>query len=216
MSVSIYSIYKITNLVENKAYIGFTSHNPPEIRWKKHIRDANRGKGFLLHKAIRKYNTDNFSFDVIYQSLDDSHCLNIMEEYFIQKFHSHVSENGYNLTYGGDSPMHRKCHTNETKRLMRESAKKRPPISQETKRKLSESKLGKNNPMFNSGISTQLKKIHECNKIKIVCNETQQIFESMKTAGIYFNMDPSNISRQIAGKIKSTKGYTFHKIAQNQ
>ena len=64
----IYSIYKITNTINNKIYIGFTSDF--ELRKRKHLFDVVNGKSSHLHNAMRKHGINNFSWQIIYQSKD--------------------------------------------------------------------------------------------------------------------------------------------------
>ena len=87
-------IYKITNSINQKSYVGFTTKNP-EIRWKSH-----QHKKLKTHfsRAIQKYGWDNFLCEVIYVSIDEVHCLE-MENYFITQFDTLNS--GYNSTTGG-------------------------------------------------------------------------------------------------------------------
>lgn len=116
------SIYKITNLINGKSYIGFTSKNPPELRWKEHVYNASFLK-YYLYRAIRKEGAENFSFEVICQSLDWKHCLYELESYFIDKYNT-KSPNGYNMTDGGKAPIGRTISA-ETRIKMSISAKKR-------------------------------------------------------------------------------------------
>lgn len=88
-------IYKITNQINNKAYIGQSIHI--EERWKEHERDSNT-IDTLLYRAMRKYGFDNFSFEVLEECPEAK--LNEREIYWIKFFDTF--ENGYNLTMGGD------------------------------------------------------------------------------------------------------------------
>jgi group I intron endonuclease len=104
---SIYSIYKATNTINGKVYIGFDSNWPK--RKKRHLSDSSneKSKGFndIFHKAIRKYGKENFDWQIIYQSKDGKHCLKSMEEYFIKENNSYIyfnNSNGYNMTLGGE------------------------------------------------------------------------------------------------------------------
>lgn len=94
-------IYKITNKINNNAYIGLSVDI--ERRWKDHIRRAQNsdGKEFdkVLYKAFRKYGIDNFSFEVIEQCLPEE--LNEKEAYWISYYDTYY--HGYNMTLGGDS-----------------------------------------------------------------------------------------------------------------
>lgn len=93
-------IYKITNLINNKCYIG-KSQNIQE-RWKYHkVRICDK-RYFEkpLYRAFRKYGLENFSFEVIEEIQDDT-LLNEREKHWIKFYHSYGST-GYNATEGGD------------------------------------------------------------------------------------------------------------------
>lgn len=65
-----YFIYKITNLVNQKVYIGSSSISRGyNKRWKEHIRDAwnedDSKYNYHLYAAMRKYGLKNFSYEVI-------------------------------------------------------------------------------------------------------------------------------------------------------
>ena len=97
--MKIYSIYKSTNKINNKVYIGFDSSWPSRIQQHKH---NSKNKSQKFYCAIRKYGWDNFTWELLYQSSDKDHTLNFMENYFILEYNSY--ENGYNSTLGGDAP----------------------------------------------------------------------------------------------------------------
>ena len=76
-------IYKITNLINNKAYIGQSINI--ESRWRHHKADSknklSENYEKILYRAFRKYGIENFSFEVIEQcSIDE---LDIKEKYCI-------------------------------------------------------------------------------------------------------------------------------------
>lgn len=92
-------IYKITNQINGKVYIGQSIHI--KQRWKEHISDAIKEYSDApIHRAIRKYGKENFLFEIIEEC--DQQELNDKERYWISHFNSTVRGNGYNLTYGGD------------------------------------------------------------------------------------------------------------------
>lgn len=92
-------IYKITNNINNKSYIGKTVGSI-ENRWKEHCREANqnRSNNRPLYKAMSKYGIDKF----IVEKLDECSLeeLSNKEKYWINVLDTY--HNGYNATYGGD------------------------------------------------------------------------------------------------------------------
>ena len=95
---SIYSIYKATNTINGKVYVGFTSNWPDRIGQHKY-ESKNSNKAF--HRALRKYGENNFDWQLIYQSKELTHTLKTMEPHFIKEYKS-FGKNGYNLTEGGE------------------------------------------------------------------------------------------------------------------
>ena len=92
-------IYKITNSVNDKMYVGKTT-TTLEHRWKYHIKDALRKRNFRskLYSAMEKYGCDKFSISQIEEC--DNSIINDRERYWI-KYYGTV-ENGYNIMSGGD------------------------------------------------------------------------------------------------------------------
>lgn len=94
-------IYKITNIINNKSYIGQSKNI--ETRWRRHKFEAKNAKGscydYPLYRAIRKYGIENFSFEILEECLVEE--LNNKEIYYIKKFNTF--NNGYNQNEGGNS-----------------------------------------------------------------------------------------------------------------
>lgn len=87
-------IYKWTNLINGKSYIGQTLYE--DIRKQQHINGKHNN---LLYKAINKYGLDNFNYEVL-EYVDDESKLSEREIYWISYFDSY--KHGYNLTLGGE------------------------------------------------------------------------------------------------------------------
>jgi group I intron endonuclease len=126
---TIHSIYKFTNEVNGKVYIGYTSQSPQQ-RLSCHKSNHNNPKrnsyNYYLYNAMRKHGFENFKFEVLYQSKDGKHTLNVMESYFICVYRSFIGyedSNGYNLTLGGQGTLGRQ-HSEETKNLISMIVKK--------------------------------------------------------------------------------------------
>jgi len=105
-------IYKATNNVNGKVYIGQTQLSL-EKRKVKHIWDAGKAR-FHFHRALNKYGVENFKWQVICicPNIDS---LNEQEQYFINFYDS--LNNGYNLTAGGEGIL-KYAHTPETIKKM--------------------------------------------------------------------------------------------------
>lgn len=93
-------IYKITNIINNKSYIGQTIQNVKE-RFYQHCatKCSKEVLNMTIHKAIMKYGKDNFIIEVIEET--DKENLNDREIYWIKYFNTYY--NGYNSTEGGQS-----------------------------------------------------------------------------------------------------------------
>jgi group I intron endonuclease len=159
MKPIIFYLYKITNEISGKIYIGQTIN--PVKRWKKHRYEARREKPRqVISEAIKKYNLENFSFEVI-ACCSNQNDANIIEIELIKQYNSLASNGfGYNIEIGGNS----KIRSDETrKKISANSAKywlgKKMPKetidkmiesrkyyrpSEETKIKMSASAKGKN------------------------------------------------------------------------
>ena len=143
-------IYKITNKLNGKVYIG--QSRDIDARWRQHI---NAKDNFAIHNAIKKYGKENFKFEVLLECPAD--MLNIWERDMIALYDC-ISPNGYNLTEGGEghhlseetrlkmsNTRKGKHHSEETKIKISNARKgvKLKPHSEETKHKISESHKGK-------------------------------------------------------------------------
>jgi group I intron endonuclease len=140
-----YSIYRFTNLINNKMYIGFTSYTPDE-RYKLHISACNDSRNVErkqhIHCALKKHGVENFKFDIIYQSMDFEHCLS-METYFIKEYNTFGGKSGYNHTMGGED----RKRSDATIEKHRNKIKGRPQ-SEEHKKKKGLAVAGEKNGMY--------------------------------------------------------------------
>lgn len=104
MTVS--SIYKITNLLTNKIYIGYTSRPIQrrfyEHKWEAFNSDCNDNASYL-YQSMRKYGTDVFVIDEIIQFDESEYDWKELEKYYIKEYDT-LSPNGYNILSGGDIP----------------------------------------------------------------------------------------------------------------
>ena len=165
-------IYKSTNLINGKSYIGQTI-GPLRYRKREHIHDSINPK-YYFHKAINKYGPENFKWEVV-DKTDNKDKLNQLEIFYIG-YYDTFGKNGYNLTTGGDSsytwippegwsekisnimleyfkenpitePSWSKGLNKETDERMKERSRKlkgkpRAPFTKKTRRRMSEAKKG--------------------------------------------------------------------------
>ena len=219
-------IYKVTNKVNGKCYIGKTIYNL-EYRKKGHLKVKNI-RNYPFYNALNKYGLGSFTWETIYVCNNEEE-LNKMEMYFIKELNT-LHPNGYNLSLGGDGqsgfkhseeskrkisennwlrglpkeqhPMYGKQHSDKTKEKMSKSriGVSRGPHSKETKSKLSKSKLGELNPMYG--------KIPG-NARKIKCIETGVTYDTIKIAQDLTGICKANISSVCRGVRKKAGGYTW-------
>lgn len=92
-----YTIYKITNTINTKTYIGKTCNI--NRRWKEHLYEFKKNNSYKLYRAMQKYKVENFAIKSIFSVLNIID-FNEFEIYFIHKYNSFYD--GYNMTLGGE------------------------------------------------------------------------------------------------------------------
>lgn len=130
-------IYKITNTVNGKVYIGQTVNC--KNRWSRHRSDAKHkpdGRNKHLTSAIVKYGIDNFTFEVLTKA-DTLEIADDLEIDYIKQYNATDPVFGYNKLPGGQG---------------------RRPMSEEMKKKLSDSLKGRISPMKGKHLSDETKK----------------------------------------------------------
>lgn len=148
-------IYKIINKLDGKIYVG-QSRNVH-----RRMNDVHKECRYLIY-AIEKHGKENFESSIV--EYCDKSELNDKEKYWIKELHSHVSENGYNISWGGLNSMEGRKHTEESKKKISDAVKgENHPLfgkhhSEESKRKNSESQLGEKHHAFGKHLSDEMKK----------------------------------------------------------
>lgn len=203
-------IYKITNIITNTIYIGQTTEDDVNVRWKYHLRNGSNCR--LLKNAIKEYGKQSFIFTIICICFDED--LNRFEIDYINKLNS-LYPNGYNLRHGGNHGKH----------------------SQETCEKISKSlKTGYKNNLIHKSyighkcdeetrkkISLSLKKYHKENKQTIIYPTRPsrykvirskdgidiETYENSKEASQKLGVSVSSICMACKGKRNKLLGFTF-------
>ena len=182
-------IYKITNKINGKIYIGQTTRTLKE-RWADYIKEYRYIKEDsknlrLIIKAFRKYGIDNFEITILEDSIKTLEELNNKERDYILKYNCTDKAIGYNIEFGGNGFGK---HT------------------EEQKRKISEAQLGEKNHMW--GIKGELNK---CSK-KVIELTTDKIYASATEAAEKLNLGASAITKICAcarGDRNSTHNLVF-------
>lgn len=112
-------VYCVTNKLNGKQYVGqtITLH-------------SRQGHGHAIRAAYKKHGFNNFTYDVICDSISDDKTLDFVEKFWINVIDT-LTPNGYNLEKGGrrtkyvyHAPQLGKPHTQETRAKMSESQRK--------------------------------------------------------------------------------------------
>ena len=88
-------IYRITNTINNKKYIGVTTD--PDRRKNEHLSGTTKGSK-LIHRAIKKYGKDFFNFEILVKG-EETELYNLEPIYIIQE--NAKVPHGYNIAEGG-------------------------------------------------------------------------------------------------------------------
>lgn len=142
-------IYMILNLINGKCYIGSSVNF--RVRFNKHTSELNKNRHHCKHLqfAWNKYWSVSFKFKIL-QLSDDLYNLEKLEQEWIDWLKPE-----YNVSSVAGSPLGLK-RSEETKEKLREAAKNRKPISEETRAKMKASakvKIFTDNHRLNMGIS---------------------------------------------------------------
>lgn len=153
-------IYKTTNLINNKFYIG----------QEKNDSDSYLGSGKILKNAIQKYGKENFRKEIL-EICESEKELDEKEIYWIKKLNATNRKIGYNICEGGrvnrtmigkNHPMYGKKHSIEMRMKISDNTKKAMTVevrqkikdsrkfqvfSEKTKELWRKNRKGKNNPM---------------------------------------------------------------------
>lgn len=210
-------IYKATNKINGKIYIGQTTKSLEE-RKKRHKQDSKRIDTYF-YRAIQKYGWENFSWEVVQDNIQSIDELDRLEQYYIAYYNCFDNPSvGYNTQSGGH---HFKLTQEECeKRRQRVMGKNNPMygkpgtwlgkhFSEEHKQHISEALSGKPRPAVSGDKNPSAK--------KIINLDTKEIFGCIKDAVKKYNISTNSLSRHLNGKTKTCCGCTweFYDINKN-
>lgn len=113
--------YEAVNKVNGKVYTGLTTKTLEE-RKSAHLRSARSGSNMYFHKALRKYGEDSFEWHMTAYGFKSFEQLARAEQLFIATYDP---DQRYNVSIGGECPALGMKHSDETKRICGEHAKRR-------------------------------------------------------------------------------------------
>lgn len=114
-------IYKITNKINSKIYIGQTTKSFEERKKMYYNEYKWSKKPRAIIQAMRKYGFENFIFEIVEDNIPCKELLDKKERYYIlEVYHSLVTEGGYNIECGGNGIGK---HSNETIKKISEAQK---------------------------------------------------------------------------------------------
>ena len=184
-------IYKITNDINGKIYIGKTEYLNPIDRWKEHLKDykKERCEKRPLYDAMNKYGVEHFYFEVI-EETDNSEE---REKYWINQFRTYIGfadSNGYNATLGGDGKKYKNYDINEILDLYKQGYS-----CYHIANIVNLSKKYIRYILRKQGVDiTQNRLAKKICQIDVDTNEVLSIFDSLSDAARALNATQSNIS----------------------
>lgn len=189
-------IYKITNLLNGKVYVGQTTK---ELRVR--LYNHRNNKRSLISKALNKYGEDNFKIEII-DTATSKEDLDEKEMYWIQ-FYNCIAPKGYNLTLGGEGTVG--YHLSEETKEKISNANKGRRMTDEARKAISIGHIG-----LKVSEETKMKMSKSMTtKRKVKCVETDEIFDSVTTACRKYNLDKSTVCAVCNGRRKKTGGFTW-------
>jgi group I intron endonuclease len=203
-------IYKITS-PSNKVYIGQSKDIKKRWRDYKHSKNQIR-----LNRSFEKYSIESHTFEILEECCSED--LNKRENYY-QVYYNVLGENGLNC----------KITDIKTKKYI---------FTEESKKKMSEGRMGSKNHRFGKKLSQELKdKLLESLKYrvftkesklkrkisigdkrknggnsrakKVICKETGIIFGCIKECAEYLKMNRKTLNDQLLGRYKNKTTFIF-------
>ena len=172
-------IYKITNTINNKSYVGVTIQLDGLSRFKSHMSAIRSGKGCpLLQKAVNKYGEATFRFQILIICFDED--VFKYEKEYIMKYNA-MSPTGYNVAEGGKSGRNflGKTHSEETREKIGKKSKEygnRPEVKERSRQNM----IKLNEKRKNGDISEKWKEAIKSGKMGGTCNKGRKVKEDVK------------------------------------
>jgi len=209
-------VYKYTNVINNKVYIGRTMQT---IKNRAGKNGNNYKECTKFWHAICKYGWNNFTLEILADNLTYEESIEL-EKCYIQSFHSNKQEYGYNL-YDSEPAHYGSIMAEETKQKMKYNAQHR---SEEYRKHLSEGHMGQR--AWNKGLKTgpltelQKAKFSEARKgnlnsmhVAVRNIDTGEVFRSGAAAGRSVGCSSEAIFASIKEN-RLCKGFKFERVCE--
>lgn len=205
-----YIIYKVTNILNRKIYIGMTLKSL-KARKGDHFSKVKMGSNSYFHNALRKYGTSGFLWEHI-ASTFSWEVLGKLETFFIEQFDSF--NKGYNMTLGGEGTEGR-IPSNVTLQKMSLAQKKRWEAKEKDQLRLlmkgnTYAKGYKHSPEARAKISLASKGVRNHFSRGLIFTDGKK-FTTCKEAGQYWGYSATIVSRRCNSKHESWKNWYFEK-----
>lgn len=208
-------VYKITNLVNGKLYIGKT--NNINNRWNSHCSEANLcRKRYPLYLAMKKYGVENFKIEMLETLENEEKCFQ-RETYWIEFFKTNIvkygHDFGYNLSDGGEGPSgHKDTPEQKKRKSIRQTGNNNnfygKTHSKESRKRISDARKGK------SISDDAKKKISEKLRGKPKSEETKKRMSDAFTGRRYTQKQRENMGKSKRGKPNYKKRGSKHHNAK--
>lgn len=195
MHDSICGIYMLINNFTGEQYIG---QSKDIIKRYSYHKSNSKRQNSRFYKDIRKYGIDNFSLIVLKEC--DPCDLDNLEKEYIDFFKPE-----YNIAKGGKGSPGVYKDEIQREKLRRAALKQWENVSQEDLRKKTE----KYHETMRLKKANGYRQTNEGHFKRIICTTTGEKFNSVKSAGDYFGINPSSISSVLKGRYKQTQGKHF-------
>lgn len=194
-----YYIYKITNKINGKIYIG--QHKVPLIKenFRRYL-----GSGIAIKNAIKEYGKENFDKEILeYIDDDEKHELvSEREKFWIKEFNS-ISPNGYNISPGGEGGCTSESGKKGAETRKRNGTDKRTP---EQRLKMSIVAKGKLKSELHKQHLSEHHHLRTLHKVQFENDgHIEETYDSIKTLAIKYGFKSTMILRRAseAGKFKN-------------
>jgi group I intron endonuclease len=179
--MDICTIYLITNVINNKIYVGQTWQSLDK-RW---LSGHGYRESTYFNSAIQKYGADSFKYEILALCSNQDNA-NYLEDYYMELYNSRDKNIGYNLKEGGSHGKHSEetkqkisiAHTGkfvseETKQKLREINTGKT-LSEDVRRKISQQNMGNQNNLGKTASAETKQKLSQTHMGLITSDETRQ------------------------------------------